>query len=60
MVWNLTATKEELQQHLLNTYSDEHRSEDIQDIEGVMFSSAPGVQFDCKPPRLAEIQQIVP
>ena len=55
----LAATKDELEQHLLKTYSGAGRFEPLPDIEGVTFSSAPGVEFDCKPPRLAEIQQIV-
>ena len=55
----LQATKEELEDHLRKTYSDESRHEDLEEIEGVTLSSAPKEVFNTKPPRLAEIQQIV-
>ena len=56
---NLQASKEELEDHLRKTYSDKRRHEELEDIEGVTLSSAPKEVFNTKPPRLAEIQQIV-
>ena len=46
----LAATKQELEEHLLKTYSDEHRLQDLEDIDGVTLSSAPAEEFDCQPP----------
>lgn len=52
-------SKEELDEHLQRTYQDNQSNEDLGEFEGTTLSSAPGVVFDTKPPRLRELQQIV-
>jgi hypothetical protein len=55
----LGVTRQELEEHLHKTYSDTRRQDALEDMEGVTLSSAPGIVFDDKPPRIAEIRNIV-
>lgn len=55
----LGATKDELEEHLRNTYSDTGKNRTLEDLDGTTISSAPKVVFDLKPPRITEVRNVV-
>ena len=55
----LEVPRNELEQHLRSTYSDPLRLQDLSDMEGTTMATAPRTPFDCRPPSLKEIGQIV-
>ena len=55
----LACTKEELEQHVKQTYSDEHREEELPAMSGLKRPSAPGVPFDMGDIRVKEVDEFV-
>ncbi|GFN97771.1 reverse transcriptase [Plakobranchus ocellatus] len=54
----LTAQKEELEAYLRKIYSDPERERPLEDVEGLVWPSAPGVKFNSKPPTLCRENSI--
>ena len=56
---SLSVQKEVLETNLKKTYSDPDREKPIEEIEGLVWPSAPGVKFNNKPPSLDEVAAVV-
>ena len=56
---SLNCSKEELEDHLRATYSDEKREEDIEEVPGLIRPSKPDVSFDMGELRLWEVDAVV-
>ena len=55
----LKATRDELQNHLRNTYSDNMRNLPLPPMEALVRPTSPGENFDTHPPRLSEVERFV-
>ncbi|GFO44177.1 reverse transcriptase [Plakobranchus ocellatus] len=58
----LTVHKKKLETHRCKTYSDHsdpEREKRLEDIDGLVWPSAPGVKFNNKPPTLNEVNSVV-
>lgn len=56
---SLTASKDALQQHLRETYSDERRNLPLDAMSGLVWPSNPGTLFNTNPPTLQEVLDTV-
>ena len=55
----LECTKDELEQHLKNTYSDKTNKAPLPDMEGLRRPTAPGIQFDLSDIKKKEVDDFI-
>ncbi len=48
-----------LEGHLRVTYADTRRNEVVEDIEGLVRPTEPGVPFDLSEPKMSEIEAVL-
>ena len=55
----MKATRDELDNHLKNTYSDRSRNQPLPAMEACVWPTSPGENVDICPPRLSEAEIFV-
>ncbi|GFR65403.1 reverse transcriptase [Elysia marginata] len=55
----LAVSREDLEAHLKETYSDTNRELPLEETAGLIWPAAPGIKFNNKPPNLQEVVAVV-
>ncbi|GFR87272.1 reverse transcriptase [Elysia marginata] len=55
----LAVSREDLEAHLKETYSDTNRELPLEETAGLIWPAAPGIKFNNKPPNLQEVVEVV-